>query len=176
MWLYVNKGSSFEWTGPKARLLTLKTLHSQEGDRTPKAVRGMRALLQPRLRSPSPRTPLRSLSGQGLHSELQSSNSPGGGGSVAKSCPTLAAPWTVAWQAPLSMGFPRQEYWSRWSFPSPGDLPNPGMESTYPVLQADSLPSEPPEKPSNHLGACSSDADKMRPAQEHKYGMNIFTR
>ena len=79
-------------------------------------------------------------------------------------------PWTVACWAPLSMGFPRQEYWSRWSFPSPGDLPNPGMESTYPVLQADSLPSEPPEKPSNHLGACSSDADKMRPAQNISMG------
>ena len=74
------------------------------------------------------------------------------------------------------MGFPRQEYWSRCSLPSPGALPNPGIESTSPVLQADSSPSEPPEKPSNYLGACSSDAGKTRPAQEHKYGMNIFTR
>ena len=46
-----------------------------------------------------------------------------GGGLVAQSCPTLATPWTVACQAPLSMGFPRQEYWSGLLFPSPWDLP-----------------------------------------------------
>ena len=50
-----------------------------------------------------------------------------GGGLVAKSCPTLATPWTVACQAPLSMGFSRQEYWSGLSFPSPGDLPDPEL-------------------------------------------------
>ena len=43
-------------------------------------------------------------------------------------CPTLCNPWTVACQAPLSVGFPRQEYWSRLPFPSPGDLPDPGIE------------------------------------------------
>ena len=63
-----------------------------------------------------------------------------GGGLVAKSCPTLATPWTVAHQAPLSMGFSRQEYWSGLPFPSPGDLPNPGIEPKSPALQADSLP------------------------------------
>ena len=52
-------------------------------------------------------------------------------------------PWTVARQAPLSMGFPRQEYWSGLPFPSPGDLPNPGIEPRSPALQADSLPAEP---------------------------------
>jgi len=52
-------------------------------------------------------------------------------------------PWTVALQAPLSMRFSRQEYWSGLSFPSPGDLPNPGTELRSPSLQADSLPSEP---------------------------------
>ena len=55
----------------------------------------------------------------------------------------FAVPWTVAHEAPLSMGFSRQEYWSGLSFPSPGDLPNPGIEPTAPVssaLQADSLP------------------------------------
>ena len=66
----------------------------------------------------------------------------GGGGLVAKSCPTLATPWTVAHQAPLSMGFSRQEYWSGLPFPSPGDLPDPGIESWSPALQADSLPTE----------------------------------
>ena len=49
----------------------------------------------------------------------------GGGGLVAKWCQTLAAPWTVARQYPLSMGISRQEYWSGLPFPSPGDLPNP---------------------------------------------------
>ena len=55
-----------------------------------------------------------------------------------------ATPWTVAHQAPLSMGFPRQEHWSGLPFPSPGDLLDPGMEHGSPMLQADSLPSEPP--------------------------------
>ena len=51
-------------------------------------------------------------------------------------------PWTVTCQAPLSMGFSRQEYWSGLPFPSPGDLPNPGIEPRSPALQADSLPTE----------------------------------
>ena len=46
----------------------------------------------------------------------------------AQLCPTLWTPWTVALQTPLSMGFPRQEYWSQLLFPSPGDLSNPGIE------------------------------------------------
>ena len=53
-------------------------------------------------------------------------------------------PWAVACQAPLSKEFSRQEYWSELSFPSPGDLPDSGMEPRSPVLQVDSLPSEPP--------------------------------
>ena len=62
------------------------------------------------------------------------------------SCVQLfATPWTVAYQAPLSMGFCRQEYWSGLPFPSPGELPNPGIEPRSPVLQADALPSEPPD-------------------------------
>ena len=56
-------------------------------------------------------------------------------------------PWTVAHQAPPSMGFSRQEYWSGLSFPSPGDLLNPGIKPGSPALQAESLPSEPPGKP-----------------------------
>ena len=60
-----------------------------------------------------------------------------------------ATPWTVAHQAPLSMGFSRQEYWSGLPFPSPGDLPDPGIEPRSPALQADALPSEPPVIPSN---------------------------
>ena len=61
-------------------------------------------------------------------------------------CPArlFVAPWTVACQAPLSMAFPRQEYWSGLLFPSPGDLPDPGIELGSPALQADSLSSEAP--------------------------------
>ena len=65
-----------------------------------------------------------------------------GGCLVAKSCPTLAIPWTLARQAPLSMGFSRQEYCSGLPFPSPGDLPYPGIEPWSPALQADDLPTE----------------------------------
>ena len=59
----------------------------------------------------------------------------------------FATPWTVAYQAPPSMEFSRQEYWSGLPLPSPGDLPNPGVEPGSPELQADALPSEPPGKP-----------------------------
>ena len=58
----------------------------------------------------------------------------------------FVTPWTVAHQAPLSMGFPRQEYWSALPFPTLRDLPNPGIKAGSPALQADSLPSEPPGK------------------------------
>ena len=57
----------------------------------------------------------------------------------------FATLWAVAHQVPLSVGFSRKEYWSRLPFPSPGDLPDPGIEPGAPVLQANSLPSEPPE-------------------------------
>ena len=66
---------------------------------------------------------------------------------VTKSCLTLETPWTVAPQAPLSMGFPRQEYLSGLPFLSPGDLPYPEIKPRSPVLQVDSLLSEPPGKP-----------------------------
>ena len=67
---------------------------------------------------------------------------------VAQWCRLFVTPWTVACQAPLSMEFSRQEYWSGVPFPSPGDLPDPGIEPWCPALQADSLSSEPPGKPS----------------------------
>ena len=61
------------------------------------------------------------------------------------SCVRLfGTPWTVAYQASLSIEFSRQEYWSGLSFPSPGDLPDPGIKPGYPALQTDSLPPEPP--------------------------------
>ena len=67
---------------------------------------------------------------------------------VAQSCPTLcdpvdcSPPGSAVPEAPLSMGFSRQEYWSGLPFPSPGDLPQPGIESGSPALQADALTSE----------------------------------
>ena len=59
----------------------------------------------------------------------------------------FVTPWTVAYQAPSSMGFSRQEYWSGLPFPFPGDLPNPGIEPRSPALQADALLFEPPGRP-----------------------------
>ena len=72
---------------------------------------------------------------------------------VAQSCLTLATPQTVAHQAPLFKGFSRQEYWSRLPFPSPGDLPDPGVESMSPALL-----SEPPGKP----GVCKRNLANLK--------------
>ena len=58
-----------------------------------------------------------------------------------------ATPWTAAYQGPPSMRFSRQEYWSGLPFPSPGNLPDPGIEPRSPALEADALTSEPPGKP-----------------------------
>ena len=66
---------------------------------------------------------------------------------VAQSCPDFASLGTLADQAPLSMEFSGQGYWSGLPFPSPGDLPDPGIEPGSPTLQADSLLSEPLGKP-----------------------------
>ena len=70
-----------------------------------------------------------------------------GGGLVAKLCLSLVTLWTVACQAPLSMGFPRQEHWSGLPFLSPGDLPYPGIEATSPALAGRFFTTEPPGKP-----------------------------
>ena len=61
----------------------------------------------------------------------------------------FATPWTVARQAPLSVEFSRQEYWSRLPLPSPGDLCDPGINTESPARQANSLPSEPPANTSS---------------------------
>ena len=66
----------------------------------------------------------------------------------------FATPWTVAYQASQSIGFSRQEYWSGLPFPSPGDLPDPGIKPGSPALQADTLPTEPPGKPKAIVNAC----------------------
>ena len=65
----------------------------------------------------------------------------------------FATPQTVAHQALPSMGFYRQEYWSGLPFPSPGELPDPGIEPGSPALQAGALPSEPPGKPKSYCTA-----------------------
>ena len=72
-------------------------------------------------------------------------------------------PWTVARQAPQSMGFPRQECWSRLPFPLPGDLPDPGIKPVSPALQADSLPL-------SHLGI------PVRPLVLIKFRLKVWTK
>ena len=73
------------------------------------------------------------------------------GGLVAKSCLTLATPWTVARKAPLSVGFPRLEYWSGLPFPSLGDLPDPGIEPASHALAGCFFTTEPPGKQNSLL-------------------------
>ena len=73
-----------------------------------------------------------------------------------------ATPWTVAHQAPLSVGFSRQEYWSGLLCPSPGDLPDPGIEHESPALQVDSLPSELPGKPLGLYAAAAAAAKSLQ--------------
>ena len=68
---------------------------------------------------------------------------------LSRSAASESLQWTATRQAPLSMGFSRQEYWSGLPCPSPGNLPNPGIELRSPTLPVDSLPSEPPGKPKN---------------------------
>ena len=73
-----------------------------------------------------------------------------GGGLVTKSCMTLATPWTAACQAPLSMVFSKQEYWSGLPVSTPGELPDPGIEHkslTSPALAGRFFTPVPPEKP-----------------------------
>ena len=88
-----------------------------------------------------------------------------GGGSQRISLHSLsrvrlfATPCTVAYQAPPSMGFSRQEYWSGLPFPSPGDLPDPGIEPRSPTLQADALTSEPPGKPEGWKRECKYESN-----------------
>ena len=64
---------------------------------------------------------------------------------------------TVAHQAPLSLGFPRQEYWSEWPFPSPGDLPDPGIEPVSPALAGGFFTAEPAGKPTMFVFLCVTD-------------------
>ena len=88
----------------------------------------------------------------------------------------FATPWTVPYQAPPSMEFSRQEYWSGLPFPSPGDLPNPGIKLGSPALQTDALLSEPPGKPHKiHIDAIKmneADSFTSRNLQMKKKGAN----
>ena len=70
---------------------------------------------------------------------------------AAQSCLTLCDPWTVAYQVSLSLGFSRQEYWSGLAFPSPGDLPHPGIEPGSPGLAGVFFPTVPPGKPFRNI-------------------------
>ena len=83
----------------------------------------------------------------------------------------FATPWTVAYQAPLSVRFSRQEYWSGLPFPSPGDLPDPGIKPGSPALQTDALLSEPPGKPST-----CTDSFKKKRIPDYGEGIKILQR
>ena len=87
---------------------------------------------------------------------------------IAQSCPTLCD--SIDW----SMEFSRPEYWSGQPFPSPKDLPNPGIEPRFPTLQADSLSAEPPRKPKNNGVGRLSLLQQIFPAQESKRGLLHF--
>ena len=82
-----------------------------------------------------------------------------------------ATPWAVAHQAPLSMGFPRQGYCSGLPFPTPGDLPDPGIEPESPPLQVDSSPLRQQGSPRTVLSAVL----KLGPFFPHRHQQGIFT-
>ena len=88
------------------------------------------------------------------------------------SCVRLSVtPGTVACQAPLSMRFSKQEYWRGLPFPSPGDLPNPGIKPRSPALQVDSFAAEPPGKPKNTGVGSLSLLQRIFPTQESNWGL-----
>ena len=91
-------------------------------------------------------------------------------GLVMKSCLSLVTPWTIGHQAPLSIGFSRQEYWSGLPFPSLGHPPDLGIEHRSPALQADSFPSMPPGKPSLPISIYYCEK-KRKPVSKPKFGL-----
>ena len=87
----------------------------------------------------------------------------------------FATPWTVAYQAPPSMGFSRQECWSGLPFPSPRDLPDPGIEPGSPTLQTDALLSEPPLSDStNFKTEAVTGTNHQQPCCDPRYSISIF--
>ena len=90
--------------------------------------------------------------------------------------PLFAIPWTIACQAPLSIGFSRQEYWNGLPCPPPGDFPNPGIKPRSSALQADYLSSEPLGKPKNTGVGSLSLLQENFPTQESNQGLLHCTR
>ena len=86
----------------------------------------------------------------------------------------FVTPWTVAYQASPSMGFSRQEYWSGLPFPSPGDLPDTGIEPRSPTLQADALPSVTPKEPSVKEKTCQNFFSGLRLKNQATDGKDVF--
>ena len=83
-------------------------------------------------------------------------------------------PWTVAYQAPLSMGFPRQEYWNGLPFLSPGNLPNPGIKPTFPALQVASLPLSHQGSPGTNYSASNLSINLVSPpSYSHPFKMDL---
>ena len=103
---------------------------------------------------------------------------------VAQWCPTLWDPMDcVARQAPLSMGFPRQKYWNGLPFPSPGDLPDPGIELVSPALAGGFFTTEPPGKPTVllysaffHLRAFSLNIKYSQAILRYAWNWTIWTK
>ena len=91
--------------------------------------------------------------------------------SLSVTSDSSTTPQTVAHQAPLSVGFPRQEYWSGLPCRFPGNLPNPGIEPRSPTLRADSLPAEPQGKPKNTGVGCCFLLQGIFPAQGSNPGL-----
>ena len=81
---------------------------------------------------------------------------------ITQLCPTLCNPMDSSLQTPSSMGYSRQEYWSGLPFPSPRDLPDPGIEPGSPTLQAASLPSEPPGRPGRPRGLWETETPLLK--------------
>ena len=83
---------------------------------------------------------------------------------------SLETPWTIVCQAPLSMGFSRQEYWSGFPFPSPGDLSDPGIKPTSPALAGGFFTTEPPGKPPPNWSVCLLKGRKDRERERERGG------
>ena len=87
---------------------------------------------------------------------------------------SFLTPWTVVCQAPLSMGFPKQEYWSGFAILSPRDLPDPGIKPTFPALVGGFLTTEPPGKPSVLLYSRKLNIDLRREMEEKEIQIDCY--